>query len=160
MTVTADSPTFPRVGMEWGIKRSFIRYVAYLPDGNHVTEDGAYLNDSSIFTFPNFVVAEPDIGAIRFQGTVKVGGHGGLLGVLLSDPWVHLSGNEGVLSVIDPEEWPSRSHRIILADLEVELQGVGDGSRLHCLATLAESGVALFDGHYPCGTALDPVVIH
>ena len=121
MTVIAEPPTFPRVGMEWGIKRSFIRYVAYLPDGNHVTEDGAYLNDASIFTFPNFVVAEPDIGVIRFQGTVKVGGHGGLLGVLLSDPWVHLSGDEGVLSVIDPGEWPSRSHRLVLADLEVAL---------------------------------------
>ncbi|RYD32269.1 MAG: hypothetical protein EOP85_21900 [Verrucomicrobiaceae bacterium] len=160
VTASPYPPNFPRVGFTWGLKRSFIRYIAYLPDGNHVAEDGAYLNEATLFTYPYSSTSVSDAGELRFRGTVRIGGHGGLLGVLLSDPWVHLSGNQGVLSVIDPGKWPSRSHRVVLADLEVELQDVGEGSRLHGLATLAESGVALFDGHYPRGTALDPVVIH
>ncbi|ULD45132.1 HtaA domain-containing protein [Rhodococcus qingshengii] len=160
MTSTGSSSAFPRIGLTWGIKRSFIRYISYLPDGHHVVEEGAYLNDGSLFTFPISPAAVPDADEMRFQGTVRIGGHGGLLGVLLSDLWVNVSGDRGTLSVLDLSRWPTRRNRITLAELEVHRQQQDDGLVLHCAAALAEEGVSVFGGNYPQGTALDPVVVH
>lgn len=159
MTAAPYPPDFPRVGFTWGIKRSFIRYISYLPDGNHVVEDGAYLNDASLFTYPCSPASVSDAGELRFRGTVRIGGHGGLLGVLLSDPWIRLSGDRGTLSVVAPSQWPSRQGRITLAELRCERQPTDKDLVLRCAASLAEEGVSVFGGNYPQGTTLDPVVI-
>lgn len=160
MTVETGAPRFPQVGLTWGIKRSFIRYIAGLADGSHSERDGAYLSESSSFTFP----VAPETGTIsdgvlRFRGTVRIGGHGGMLGVLLSDPCIEMSGDTGILSVIDPAGYPGRYRRVPLAELVIE-RDVHEGVQiLRCAASLAEPGVEVFAGHYPQGVDLDPVVI-
>ncbi|MGR6520303.1 HtaA domain-containing protein (plasmid) [Rhodococcus erythropolis] len=159
MTAAPFPPGFPQVGFTWGIKRSFIRYISYLPDGDHVGEDGAYLNEASLFTYPRSHSSGAGAGELRFRGTVRIGGHGGLLGVLLSEPWIRLSGDRGTLSVVDPSQWPSREGRINLAELECERQPIDTGLVLRCAASLAEEGVSVFGGNYSQGTPLDPVVI-
>lgn len=157
MTVDTTPRVDLQTGLTWGIKRSFIRYIATLPDGQYALGGAAYLGESSYFTFPEVECAgAPSVR--RFSGTIRMGGHGGLLDLLIADPWVERSVSGVELTVVDPASWPAGNRRIVLARL------VGRGTESDSAtqvfdAHLAEPGVALFGDQYPVGTALDTVVI-
>ena len=155
MTAGVGPFVIPQVGLTWGIKRSFIRYIATLPDGRHSMSDGAYLGETSYFTFPP--VPSPDVPQVmRFGGVVRIGGHGGMLDLLIAEPWVEMTESGPILTVVDPTGPPDRTRRITLAQLHPQDSGLAERQYT---ATLADAGSAIFDHHYPAGTELDTVVI-
>ncbi|WP_172653074.1 HtaA domain-containing protein [Rhodococcus opacus] len=157
MTAGGGPCALPRVGLTWGIKRSFIRYIATLPDGRHAMSEGAYLGETSYFTFPP--VPSPDAPqVVRFGGDVRLGGHGGMLDILIAEPWVEMTESGPILSVVDPTGWPDRSRRIPLAELHLREAEHGLTARRYA-ATLTGAGSVIFDDHYPPGTELDTLVI-
>jgi hypothetical protein len=157
MTADVGLRFIPRVGLTWGIKRSFIRYIAALPDGRHAMSDCAYLGETSYFTFPP--APSPDAPQVmRFGGTVRIGGHGGMLDILIAEPWVEMAESGPILSVVDPTVWPNRTRRIPLATLSLQESEQRLTERQYA-ATLTEAGSAIFDDHYPPGAELDTVVI-
>ena len=92
----------PPLGLSWGIKRSFIDYIAGLPDGSVSATAGATVSGSSLFCFsPDTSDYDPALGTgvLRFRGDVRLAGHHGMLLVRLLDPWITFTTGSGVLSI-------------------------------------------------------------
>jgi Htaa len=89
------------LGLHWPIKRSFIRYVARMADGQILGGHGVLLLDASTFVFPS----EPtdDAGVLAFGGEVRLQAHAGALAVRLARPRVDLNGERATLTVASPE---------------------------------------------------------
>ena len=89
------------LGLHWPIKRSFIRYVARMADGQILGGHGVLLLDASTFVFPS----EPtdDAGVLAFGGEVRLQAHAGALAVRLARPRVDLNGERATLTVESPE---------------------------------------------------------
>src|SRR5690606_41148339 len=100
METPADSPTSETsiTALTWGIKRSFIRYIGSLPDTAHAAVDGAYLGETSFFTFPVDATAANTPAVVRFRGSLRIRAHGGMLDVLIADPWIEHHSGGSVLS--------------------------------------------------------------
>ncbi|ASR35584.1 hypothetical protein BAY61_11905 [Prauserella marina] len=147
MTETGDRDEYG-TGLTWGLKRSFISYVSRLPDLRHAAVDGASIVRPSLL---HFEFAEYANGVAKFKGDVRIAGHGNLLYVMITDPWVEFTAEGGVLSVIDIQYWPDRDRRLPLATLR--------GGAPELRAFLTEEGRAVFGDQYPAGIELDPVVI-
>ena len=99
MSDDTDASTDP--GLHWPIKRSFIRYVARMADGQILGGHGVRLLDASTFVFP----PDPDEHAtvLAFRGEVRLQAHGGALSVRLAQPRVDLRGERATLTVENPE---------------------------------------------------------
>ncbi|WP_342660449.1 HtaA domain-containing protein [Rhodococcus ruber] len=141
------------------MKRSFIRYIASLPDTAYSVVDGAYLEETSFFTFPVDPEAADTPSVVRFRGALRIRAHGGMLDVLIADPWVEHLPSGSILSVVDPAGWPRRDHRIVFADLAVDGPRIAGARGAQFTATLTESGISVFGGQYASGTELDPVAL-
>ncbi|MFC4002970.1 HtaA domain-containing protein [Prauserella oleivorans] len=154
-----------RAGLTWGLKRSFVAYVARLRDGACGAKDGGSVVDSSYFHFEHADGSGYDPatgkGVLKFRGDVRLVGHAGLLYVMLLDPWLEFTGDGAVLSVVDIEHWPDRSHRLPLATLDVVEPAVGAGGRTWTgmPAYLTSEGQEVFNGQYVVGERLDPVSV-
>jgi hypothetical protein len=155
----------PRPGLTWGLKRSFIRYISTLPDGTHTETAGATLEPPSLFRFsPTGSDLDPTtgLGTMRFRGEVRLGGHRGMLGVLIADPWVKMTAGGAVLSVVDARHWPDRSRRLALATLaSVRPAETPDGLVWGPVpAHLTAEGAHVFGGQYAAGEEMDTVVAY
>lgn len=152
----------PQVGLTWGIRRSFIRYISGLPDGAHATFDGAYLGDGSYFTFPGAARTADQQSDLAFCGVVRIAGHGGMLDVLIADPRIEHHSGDPVLTIVDPGHWPERNHRLVLARLtpiDDATSITGSSPERRWSAVLTEPGSVVFGGNYLSGTDLDPVIV-
>jgi hypothetical protein len=96
-----DTTGTPGFELHWPIKRSFIRYVARMADGQILGGHGVRLLDASTFVFPS----EPtdDDSLLAFGGEVRLQAHAGALAVRLAHPRVDLSGARATLTVENPE---------------------------------------------------------
>jgi hypothetical protein len=155
----------PRPGLTWGLKRSFIRYISTLPDGTHTETAGATLEPPSLFRFlPTGSDLDPTtrLGTMRFRGEVRLGGHHGMLGVLIADPWVEMTAGGAVLSIVDARHWPDRARRVALAALVPERPAeTPDGLVWGPVAAhLTAEGADVFGGQYAAGEEMDPVVAY
>lgn len=160
MTARITSSDTPHLaGLTWGIKRSFIRYIAMLPDGNYLTDEGACLGGTSYFTFPTHPASPNADPVTRFTGSLRIRGHGGMLDVLLADPWIEHRDNGMVLSVVDPNRWPGRDQRLVLAHVTPMIPDAPTPGEKKFTALLADSGTDVFGGQYDPGTPLDPVTV-
>ena len=90
-----------RLELHWPVKRSFIRYVARMSDGQILGGHGVRLVDASTFVF----TAEPadEAGVLAFRGEVRLQAHGGALSVRLAHPRVDLRGARAMVTVENPE---------------------------------------------------------
>lgn len=156
-------------GLYWGVKRSFLRYIAMLPDGGYEASEGAALVDDAVFRFvPATDDADEDVadGAVaeerifRFRGSVLLQGHGRLLRVRIADPWFHFGPNGSRLSVCDPVRRSEDGARLVLAGVTASRSSAGD---VRCWTDLPvhldAAGVSLFGGQYDAGEELSPVTI-
>ncbi|WP_176697502.1 HtaA domain-containing protein [Arthrobacter koreensis] len=87
-------------GLVWGLKESFLAYVAGCPDGSVELSPGTgQLPDGSFYFSP-----DPDApaAALHFRGGVRLRAHGGMLDVSLADPRVE--GTDGRL-LLTAETW-------------------------------------------------------
>ena len=159
-------PEAPPVGLTWGLKRSFIRYIGSLPDGGHALGDGASLSHGSFFTFAPAPGSTFDpltlSGTLKFAGQLRLTGHHNMLYVLLADPWIEFAGGEAILTVLDATSWPDRTKRIRLAELSPGAHELfSDGSLIFPAmgVRLADTGVEVFGGNYPAAEEMDPLFV-
>jgi hypothetical protein len=167
MSASAATPASQKVdvraGLSWGVKASFTRYVDSMPDGRRGAGYGATETDGGIFFFELDDASEYDVdtgrGVVKYRGDVRYKAHGGMLFVMVVDPWLEFQGDSASLTVIDAERWPERNQRITLATLLPDEQGS------ECLpsgwasleARLSPQGVHVFNDVYSVGELLEPV---
>ncbi|MEQ6900427.1 HtaA domain-containing protein [Nocardioides sp. YIM 152588] len=135
--------------LEWGVKESFRRYVAALPDGCCDVSSEIALPGGGRYGFPLIEVEAAPAAVLRFIGGVLFRGHGGLLHVPLVEPWLHRHGDRWVMTVA-VGTGPDKRAEIAAG----AVSAAGDGE---VLLDLRVSGVgsSVFGGNYPVGTELD-----
>lgn len=86
----------------WGIKRSFLSYLARVPDARSSVTDGAEVTADGRYRYRS-LGDERDGGALRlrYQGSVRFVAHNGQLGVGFTDPIVTIADDEASVSVVD-----------------------------------------------------------
>ena len=114
-------------GLHWGIKGSFMDYIASMPDSQASASDGATPAAGNLLVWEpaGSPVPEPSDAnfLLAFQGDVRLSGHGGLLSVRVADPWISTRGRETVLTIHDPSRADPR-RRLPLARLTLETRRV------------------------------------
>jgi hypothetical protein len=167
--MASDSPAQdgpPPLGLTWGIKRSFIKYMRELPDGAVSATDGAEMLDSGFFNFPpggGDYDPAAGTGTLRFSGDVRMSGHYGMLFVRITDPWVSFSPTGGVLSIPagDANTAADAPERIPLVTFNAAVPRVA-GEHLvwqSVEAFLTPEGREVFNGQYETFQAMDPLSI-
>jgi hypothetical protein len=157
MTGSGDVPVG---GLRWGLKESFLRYVARMPDGRCSVSDGADVVGDREFRFePDGKDVVPGSGAVlhRFRGDVRFSGHHGFLFVRIADPWLEVSGTSGVLSIPTVVDGVSAdgppAGRLPLVTFA--LADTGDGAPVGVIrgvrVQLTDEGSDLFNEVYPSG---------
>lgn len=142
-------------GLRWGIKASFVRYVAGMPDGTMSVTGGAVETPEG-FVFPVRDARSFDTktgsGIVRFEGDVRFRAHHGMLQVRVADPELSVDERGARLSVEGPD-----GTRLTVAELGTPRPAEGGG--LEIPAALTAEAVSYFNDVYPEGTALDPLVV-
>jgi len=152
-----------RPGLSWGVKDSFTRYIDSMPDGRRGAGHGATEAGHGVFYFElddasGYDPADRN-GVVKYRGDVRYKGHGGMLFVMIVDPWIEFREAGAVLTTIDAEHWPDKERRIELATLLPLRAGAGrlpEGWEAW-EAQLAPAGVEVFNGVYAVGELLEPV---
>lgn len=152
--------TLEAPGLTWGVKTSFLLYLARMPQTQVGVGEGAGYTVDREFWFPLTRpdgASSSDRGALRFEGEVSIVAHSGFLRLTLADPWVLRDGESARLSVR-----LGAGERVELLDLEwTEPVRHDDGtvSWFNLPARLAEAGVPVFNEAYGVGEEMDPVSI-
>jgi hypothetical protein len=87
----------------WGIRESLLNYIGLLPDGDVTLSEGSRGDARGPFSFTSDEIVYDQStgeGTMKFGGRVAIEGHGGLLSVVLENPWVELASGEGLLSTV------------------------------------------------------------
>ena len=159
---SASPDPLPPLGLSWGIKRSFVDYIAGLPDGSVSATDGATATGSSLFCFSpessDYDVAR-GTGVLRFRGDVRLAGHHGMLLVRLLDPWVTFASGSGVLSISTGAD--GGQDRTAVGFLSASKPRDAGGFLVweHIDVVISPDGSELFDGQYAAGQPMDPLAI-
>jgi hypothetical protein len=158
------SETEPQLGLVWGIKRSFIQYIAGMPDGQGSATDGAVSLPGSIFHYGVDDAHSESSGEglqIRaFVGDIRLAGHYGMLFVRVADPWIVSDGATAVLTIDDPWQREGQE-RMPVARLVLELTDSQAGIETWAGTSvqLTAAGAELFNDVYPEGELLDPLTM-
>ena len=142
--------------LTWGVKQSFRGYIDAA--GGTIAVAGGAERAPDGFLFPqgpeSTLAQGPDgrlTGVGRFQGQVSFNAHGGMLNVVLTDPWVEATEAGLILTVA-----ASATRRVAFAKLDADAMTTeGDATVLPTAITL--DGMFILGDHYPPGTVLDPV---
>ena len=148
--------------LEWGIKQSLVDYVLGMHDGSVTVTDPASEIGAGYRFPPESAQQASEDGTLRFAGTVTLSGHGGLLKIVVADPWLvpvtsAVAGSAGTgsaedrwsLTIVDPYEPGSRLVFASIDGLGFET-GAAHGTRL-----TADGADLFFSGPYTEGTELD-----
>lgn len=143
------------LGLHWPIKRSFIRYVARMADGQILGGHGVHLLDASTFVFPS----EPtdDTGVMAFGGEVRLQAHAGALAVRLARPRVDLNGERATLTVESPEG--SGPPVRLVTFVASSSAGVDHTTWTGTDVRLTVEALALFGGYYGEDEPFDDLMI-
>ncbi|GAA5192246.1 hypothetical protein GCM10023346_13740 [Arthrobacter gyeryongensis] len=152
----------PEVGLVWGVKASFLNYLAHTGDATTSVIGAAAPTTTGRFYFgpdaAQIVDPTAETMTLKFCGEVQFLAHHGVLRVEICDPWVTFSGSGSYLSIAIPN---TQGTRIPLASLEFAPPSVTEGVAMwSALPTrLTAEGIAIFDGFYSEGESFDPVTI-
>lgn len=180
MTSTTGGGTEPGTegpglfGLCWGVKPSFIAYVSRMPDGRAYLGKGVALNareellfeldEEAASTAPDGAVSDGAVPGtadhiFAFRGEVLFRAHMGMLTVLLSRLRIALSGQQGELTVADPEHDDGRRLRLVTCTVG-DPAVIGGVKRWDAAdVRLTAEGVALFGDVYPAGEPFAPLMI-
>jgi hypothetical protein len=139
--------------LHWPIKRSFIRYVARMDDGQILGGHGVRLLDTSTFVFPSVPSDEP--GLLTFGGEVRLQAYGGALAVRIARPRLDVRGDRAVLTIENPE---GPGPRIALVTL-VASPGADATTWTGTDVRLATEALPLFAGYYGEDEPFDDLTI-
>jgi len=148
----------------WGVKDSFLAYLARTEGSRIGVSGGAGYEEGLGFTFPLVTDADFDpgegLGSLQFGGRVHFTGHFGMLDLLLADPRVETgpTGAELLFTVQEEDDSPA----LAVAALDWPTCGTAaDGvcTKGGIAAALTEGAVQLFNGAYQPGEPLAPVLV-
>lgn len=147
--------------LRWAIKSSFLSYV--VQSGQHLVEGDpppVEANNITVFRFP-LDSTTSDEKVARFTGEARISAHGGMLNIRLCNPWLEI-GNGARLTVESWSPGASAATRTPIAEIQ-KLTSLApafeSGSDERLEVVLAREAVDIFDGVYPTGTVLDPLLI-
>ncbi|MFT4081143.1 MAG: HtaA domain-containing protein [Nocardioides sp.] len=146
-------------GLHWGIKDSFLDYVASTRDGQCTVGGGASPSPSGVFLFEPDRLARSAWPERRFTGEVRFEAHGGMLFVRVVDPWISVEDGQGVLSVLDPDS-PDAQARLTLATFALDVALI-DPEQPWAVSDvrLAAAGTSIFDDVYPEREPFAPLLV-
>jgi len=145
-------------GLHWGLKRSFLTYIARQPDGRCSVTDGADLDADGRFLFAFADPAAPGDRELRLCGELRFAAHHGMLFVRIAAPRLVVEDARGQLfAQVGLEE---DAPHVVLAtfavpDRSVALSGPWTGTGL----TLTDDGAEVFGGVYDVGEPLDDFIV-
>lgn len=152
-------------GLRWGMKLSWRNYT-----GAGTWSDGVeYLGGADGYLWPfRSGSYDPDThdAELRFGGSVRWTGHGGLLDVTISEPRLILHGDDARLVAKTVSRSESTGELVdygevalVSVALRDDALTTGDGrTSWSDLATnLTATGYKVFSGNYPVGTVMDPI---
>lgn len=154
----------PDVGLVWGVKASFLNYLAHTGDATTTVIGAAAPTASGKFYF------EPEPAApvhpteetvtLKFLGGVQFSAHFGMLQVEIRDPWVTFSASGSSLSIALSDAAKGAS-RIPLLSLEPTAPTVGSGIAMWTAVPtrLTAEGMYIFNDFYPADELFDPLSI-
>jgi hypothetical protein len=152
-------------GMVWGVKSTFLNYVAQSPGSRQQTGFGSGRTASGEFFFAMSDDSEFDrdslTGRLRFQGLVQLSAHRGMLRVQLINPWLTVAKTEATLCVLDTSRPLEDDARIDLVRVVLD-PPTTDGQTIMWQSAdtyIAESASALFNNVYPAGEPFDPMTV-
>lgn len=142
----------------WGIRQSLLNYIGLLPDGDVAFSGGSRGSTGGPFSFFSEEMVYDEAtreGTMKFGGRVAIEGHGGLLSVVLENPWVELSSDEGLLTTI------VAGSRTAVARFLPGVPSAEAGSLEWpgCLAYLTRAGVGWLGDQYVEGEEIAPIRI-
>lgn len=138
--------------LRWSIRSSFRNYVSGLPDGSEKACEGAVLAADGRIEFPDDPSATTDPDVLPFRGLVEFHGYGGVLDVLIREPWIHLAPDgSGSVSIVRPT-----GRRDVIARFTES--AIGDAIAVPA-PRLVTAGVSLLGDVYEPGAPLDPIDI-
>lgn len=152
-------------GMRWGVKESFVDYIARAPGGQvSVTEGAGFVAESRQFAFPLLDATRFDVaanaGVLEFAGDVRFSGHFGFLYLPLTRPRIEVAAGVARLSFVVPDGREGDDEPVVLAELDWPLPDREDALAWHSTRVrLAPAGAPLFNGSYGVGEPLDAVTI-
>jgi hypothetical protein len=161
-------PVPPAVGLSWGIKLSFLRYVAGTADGRCSVTDGASTSEGHEYLFePAGGWVDPATGSavLQFRGDVRISAHHGFLFLQFQDPWLEVDRHQGRLTITDPSAEPGEPPRMPLLIFDLQ-QSAAPGAEDTLLtgravaAQLTAEGSAFFGGSYDPGARFDDFSYH
>src|SRR4029453_4908795 len=144
-------------GLVWAFKRSFVQYIAQMPDGRMSVTGGADV-DGMNFHFEILSVAgNSDSGTLAFRGDVRFAGHGNLLFVGIADPVIVFDGAAPMVSGQLPSNLQGAPERLDLASGSLALTQRQDQLERYAVSGLGltEAGSDLFGCVYPPGETRD-----
>ena len=154
------------MGLRWGIKASFLKYVQTVTDGRGWMGAGAFPASENEFVFPPIQtgIRTREDGATdrfwAFDGDVRFTGHSGMLFVRIALPVLILRDGGAELTVAGQSEEES-AERLPLVTLLLEEEPAPEGFERWSGTDvrLTQAGAALFNDVYPAGELFDPLTL-
>ncbi|MFV8054667.1 HtaA domain-containing protein [Mycobacterium sp. 48b] len=143
-------------GLYWGIKRSFVSYVARMPDGRATAGLGAQPLPNGDFLFLPDTTHDSD--EFRFRGDVRFSGHMGMLWVRIADPWIDVETNQGELSIASPADSESRL-RLASVTFDDHIDDRGHVVLHASVVRLLGESLSIFNDVYEEGQLLEPLTV-
>lgn len=156
--MTGETP-LPQFGLRWGIKTSFVGYVARMPDGRAYVGAGAAVNDRNELIFPLDEETTAAPATFAFGGDVRFTGHFGLLFVQIAQPRVVVHEGEAELTVVDPGSKEGKRLRLVTFGLLGPEREDGLERWAATDVRLTPEGVEVFGDVYQPGEPFEPLTI-
>lgn len=159
-TPTAEVCTAQAVSnatISWGVKESFRSYIeGPIAQG---TISGGWGSGSGAYSIGT------DSGSVRYGGSIRYSGHGGLLDITLSNPRIQVTGASTAVLFLDVRSMGYGSHESVNASgvpfASLSLGAASESSSRiawrGASASLTSAGAAAFMGFYEAGETLDAV---
>ncbi|MGP7814542.1 HtaA domain-containing protein [Glutamicibacter soli] len=139
--------------LQWGVKASFVGYIASLADGRIEASNGVWQVGNAL-AFPVHPAVDVPDNEIWFNGRVSFSGHGGMMKLVLNEPRIENQGESIFLTIDTPEG------RTAIAELtETGVSHAMGMTRTRFSAVVTEDGSKMFNGQYPAGQAMEEVEV-
>lgn len=149
------------LGLRWGIKASFVRYIASMADGTRRISGGAHDLHDGAFLFPiadsGGFSTQSGTGSLRFSGQIEFVGHLGMLYVCISTPWLQTD-RDGTTLTIQVGNGGDRIPFARGGPVEPVDRDTGQCLQLRHLQLTVEAADLFFDV-YPAGESVDPIEV-
>lgn len=157
-SISSQTSLYPvDIGLAWGVKKSFIKYIQSSRDGQIVVAGGAGVTETDEFYFPlDKMTPYKAETQLSFNGTVRFQAHLGMLSVTVANPRLILRSDTAELAVENGEDGWTHLLHLELPPRELDKQ-------IHMWrnipTTLVEAGIDMFGNTYNKGQPMAPATL-